>query len=130
MIMFNIYLTLKLNTIIFVHIIKYSIFVLLHQIFNIMELRIKEICKEKGILQKELADKIGVTDIASRASLKGNPTVGTLEKVAKALDVTITELFAAPNNELYGLVQYKGLTYKIDSREALENLLNTVKSNL
>ena len=63
-----------------------------------MELRIKEICKEKGILQKELADKIGVTDIALRASLKGNPTVGTLEKVAKALDVTITELFAAPNN--------------------------------
>ena len=57
MIMFNIYLTLKLNTIIFVLIIKYSIFVLLHQIFNIMELRIKEICKEKGILQKELADK-------------------------------------------------------------------------
>lgn len=130
MIMFNIYLTLKLNTIIFVLIIKYSIFVLLHQIFNIMELRIKEICKEKGILQKELADKIGVTDIALRASLKGNPTVGTLEKVAKALDVTITELFAAPNNELYGLVQYKGLTYKIDSREALEKLLNTVKSNL
>ncbi len=84
MIMFNIYLTLKLNTIIFVLIIKYSIFVLLHQIFNIMELRIKEICKEKGILQKELADKIGVTDIALRASLKGNPTVGTLEKVAKA----------------------------------------------
>ena len=130
MIMFNIYLTLKLNAITFVHIIKYSIFVLLHQIFNIMELRIKEICKEKGILQKELADKIGVTDIALRASLKGNPTVGTLEKVAKALDVTITELFAAPNNELYGLVQYKGLTYKIDSREALENLLNTVKSTL
>lgn len=130
MIMFNIYLTLKLNTITFVLIIKYSIFVLLHQIFNIMELRIKEICKEKGILQKELADKIGVTDIALRASLKGNPTVSTLEKVAKALDVTITELFAAPNNELYGLVQYKGLTYKIDSREALENLLNTVKSNL
>ena len=130
MIVFNIYLTLKLNTIIFVLIIKYSIFVLLHQIFNIMELRIKEICKEKGILQKELPDKIGVTDIALRASLKGNPTVGTLEKVAKALDVTITELFAAPNNELYGLVQYKGLTYKIDSREALENLLNTVKSNL
>lgn len=94
-----------------------------------MELRIKEICKEKGILQKELADKIGVTDIALRASLKGNPTVGTLEKVAKALDVTITELFAASNNELYGLVQYKGLTYKIDSREDLENLLKTIKSD-
>lgn len=58
-----------------------------------MELRIKELCKAKGILQKELAQKIGVTDIALRASLKGNPTIGTLEKVANALGVNITELF-------------------------------------
>ena len=33
-----------------------------------MELRIKELCKAKGLLQKELAEKIGVTDIALRYS--------------------------------------------------------------
>lgn len=60
MIMFNIYLTLKLNTIIFVLIIKYSIFVLLHQIFNIMELRIKEICKEKVSCKKNWQIKSGL----------------------------------------------------------------------
>lgn len=64
-----------------------------------MELRIKEICKEKGILQKELAEKIGVTDIALRASLKGNPTIGTLEKVANALNVPVTELFMQPKSD-------------------------------
>ncbi len=58
-----------------------------------MNLRIKEICKEKGILQKDLAASLGVTDIALRASLKGNPTIGTLERVATALGVEITELF-------------------------------------
>lgn len=63
-----------------------------------MELRIKDICKEKGILQKELAEKIGVTDISLRASLKGNPTIGTLEKVANALEVSITELFNQPKS--------------------------------
>ena len=50
-----------------------------------MELRIKELCKAKGLLQKELAEKIGVTDIALRASLKGNPTIGTLEKDRKSV---------------------------------------------
>ena len=68
-----------------------------------MELRIKELCKAKGLLQKELAEKIGVTDIALRASLKGNPTIGTLEKVANALDVHITELFDQPKNNTAGI---------------------------
>lgn len=59
-----------------------------------MELRIKEVLKEKGVLHKELAERLGVTDIALRASLKGNPTIGTLEKVADALGVPFAELFA------------------------------------
>ena len=68
-----------------------------------MELRIKELCKVKGILQKELAQKIGVTDIALRASLKGNPTIGTLEKVANALGVNITELFEKSQSNTAGI---------------------------
>ena len=58
-----------------------------------MELRLKEILKEKGVLHKELAERLGVTDIALRASLKGNPTIGTLERVADALGVSVAELF-------------------------------------
>ena len=64
-----------------------------------MELRIKEILKEKGILQKELAEKLGITDIALRASLKGNPTIGTLERVSTALNVPISELFEQPQSD-------------------------------
>ena len=64
-----------------------------------MELRIKEVCKEKGMLFKDLAEKIGITDIALRASLKGNPTIGTLEKVATALEVPITDLFEQPEKD-------------------------------
>ena len=61
-----------------------------------MELRIKELLNEKGVMHKELAERLGVTDIALRASLKGNPTIGTLEKVATVLGVEVPELFAAP----------------------------------
>ena len=61
-----------------------------------MQLRIKELLKEKGLLHKELAEKLGVSDIALRASLKGNPTIGTLEKVANALNVPVSELFDTP----------------------------------
>lgn len=66
-----------------------------------MDLRIKELLKEKGLMHKELAEKLGVTDISLRASLKGNPTIGTLEKIAVALGVTVPELFAPqPTNTI------------------------------
>lgn len=59
-----------------------------------MEYRIKELCKERGISMKDLSSKIGITDIGLRQSLRGNPTVGTLEKIAEALGVEVYELFA------------------------------------
>ncbi|MBV3636729.1 helix-turn-helix domain-containing protein [Bacteroides cellulosilyticus] len=68
-----------------------------------MELRVKDICKEKGILFKELAEKLNVSDIGLRASLKGNPTIGTLEKIAEALGVPFTELFERPKSDTASL---------------------------
>lgn len=90
-----------------------------------MELRIKDICKQKGLLQKELAEKVGVTYIALRASLKGNPTVGTLEKVANALNVEVWELFTESpgESEISGFIKAKGVIYEIKSRQDIENLL-------
>lgn len=58
-----------------------------------MNFRIKELCKEKGILFKELAQQLGITDVGLRQSLQGNPTIGTLEKIASALRVSVPELF-------------------------------------
>lgn len=60
---------------------------------HVMEFRIKEILKDKGMLYKELAERIGISDIALRASLSRNPTIGTLQRVATALGVPVTELF-------------------------------------
>ena len=94
-----------------------------------MELRIKDIFKQKGLLQKELAEKVGVTDIALRASLKGNPTVGTLEKVANALNVEVWELFTESpgESEISGFIKAKGTIYEIKSRQDIENLLKSIQ---
>ncbi len=56
-------------------------------------LRIKEILKEKGLTQKELAEKIGVSRISIVKTIAGNPTVDTLQKIASALNVPIVKLF-------------------------------------
>ena len=66
-----------------------------------MDFRIKELCKEKGLLFKELAQQLGITDVGLRQSLQGNPTIGTREKIAVALGVSVPELFAPqPTNTI------------------------------
>ena len=61
-----------------------------------MELRVKEICKEKGIQMQELAEKLGITRITLTRNISGNPTIETLEKIASGLGVPVSELFEAP----------------------------------
>lgn len=59
-----------------------------------MNLRVKEICKQKGLRIKDLAEKLDISDVALRKSLSKNPTIGTLEKIADALGVGVADLFA------------------------------------
>ena len=60
-----------------------------------MKTRLKEICRERGITQKELAQTLGVTEITITRFNKGNFSVGLLETIASALNVPISSLFEA-----------------------------------
>lgn len=59
--------------------------------------RIKTLCKERGMLFKELAKNVGITEVGLRKSLKGKPSLTTLEKVAFALNVETWELLITNN---------------------------------
>ena len=58
-----------------------------------MKLIVSEVCKSKGISLKELAGKLGITNVGLSQQINGNPTIETLDKIASALEVDITELF-------------------------------------
>lgn len=58
---------------------------------NIM-LRVQEICKKQGITMQDLAKKMGVTYQALYAAVAGNPTIGKLGEIAKALGVGVIDL--------------------------------------
>ncbi len=91
-----------------------------------MNFRIKELCKKKGILFKDLAAAVGVHDVTLRASLQGNPTIGTLEKVAAALGVDIVELFAA-KDDFVAFVRRHGHTHTFDTEKDLIAYTETLK---
>ncbi len=63
--------------------------------------RIKELLKEKGILQKTLAEKLGISPEGLSQTLKGAyPQLQTLERIASALDVRVADLFDRPSAEI------------------------------
>jgi transcriptional regulator with XRE-family HTH domain len=67
-----------------------------------MEYRIKELLKEKGITLLELSEQIGVKSphLSVALSEKGNPTIGTLERISAALNVPVTDLFEQPATDI------------------------------
>ncbi len=94
-----------------------------------MDLRIKEIIKEKRITIQDLADVIGINRVTLSNSINGNPTVETLQKIATALNVEIWELFTSSTNtnELTALIDYKGVLYRFDNIESLKEFVKDLE---
>lgn len=58
-----------------------------------MKDKVKQLCKAKGITLKDLANKIGIARESLTRALDGNPTLSTIQGIADALEVNVTELF-------------------------------------
>ncbi|WP_462347917.1 helix-turn-helix domain-containing protein [Butyricimonas faecihominis] len=92
-----------------------------------MDLRIKEICKEKNLTISMLAERMQIKQESLSRAINGNPTMETLQKIATALNVQVWELFTATTTgEINGFVEYRGTIYKIQSREDLQQLNDLV----
>jgi len=58
------------------------------------KLRIKELCKERGITQAQLANKLGIQAVSfSQAVSRNKFNIDRLAEIAEALNVEIPELF-------------------------------------
>jgi transcriptional regulator with XRE-family HTH domain len=96
-----------------------------------MEYRIKELCKSAGLSIGALAEEVDmVRESLSRIINGGNTSTETLEKIAKALDVNIIELFKTESKPLCGFIEFEGITYKIDSLDSLKRLFSLVEGEM
>ena len=64
-----------------------------------MSLRIKEVIKEKGLSVQLVAEKMGINRVGLSNHINGNPSVEILQRIATALEVDITELFAPARSD-------------------------------
>ena len=82
---------------------------------------IDRLCDERKWNRRTLAKKIGILEASLSRSLNGNPTLETLEKIAKALDVSIKSLFNDPA-DVEGFILLNGEPYHFNSQEELNAL--------
>lgn len=68
---------------------------------DILAKRLVELRKKAGLSQRQLAFEAGLTDaqIANIEKAKGNPTISILAKIARVLEVSLSELLRAPEEE-------------------------------
>ena len=81
-----------------------------------MDSRIKDLLKEKGVTLSALAEQIGMTQTSLSRALgeNGNPTFDTLNKIANALNVGISDLFQSRGTSLTCPHCGKPITLKIE----------------
>src|SRR5665647_329997 len=90
---------------------------------------IKKRSKEKGLTIAEVAARMGIKGPTLSQIINGNPTVEMISRIAAALEVDVRVFFEGTGNGLYGLIQYKRHTYKIDSLESLKRLVSIIEED-
>lgn len=89
---------------------------------DILVSNVDRLCHERGWKRKNLAKKMGVKAESLSRSLNGLPRIDTIEKIAKALDVSIKSLFDDPDS-IEGFVSVRGRPYRINSYEEFEKIV-------
>ena len=93
-----------------------------------MELRIKELAKQRGMTIGDIAKEIGISRVNLSNSINGNPTLGRLKEVATILQVEVAELFKKTDTkQVYGYLEYDGEITKIESLDGLKAFLRRVE---
>lgn len=98
-------------------------------------IRIKDICKEKGITLEDLAKKLGIRRTSLSQALSRNSfSTDKLGEIADALDVPIWQLFASKNDiagegDFVAFVKDGCKTYQSNSLSELEKMVQEIKES-
>lgn len=86
-----------------------------------MNLRIKEICSEKGISLQTLANQMGITYQSLHATINGNPTLSRLQELADNLGVGVSELLS--DGGFVAMLRDNGQVLYFDDKDKLREYL-------
>ena len=88
--------------------------------------KVKELCREKGMTIKQLAEKMDIAPESLSRAINGNPQLSTIRKIAEALGVSVTDLFDRDEDELLAIVVYAGKTKTATTKAELKKIVDAL----
>lgn len=88
--------------------------------------KVKELCRDKGITVKELAEKMDIAPESLSRAINGNPQLSTIRKIAEALDVSVTDLFDRNEDELLAIIVCAGKTQTATTKAELKKIVDAL----
>ena len=102
-----------------------------------INLNLKELLRERGVMAKELADYLEITQVGMSNIINNKtiPSVGTLLKIAKFFNVKLSTLLGEEplrvvdtSKEFAAFVRYKGIHYTADSLDEFFKQVDEIKA--
>lgn len=88
--------------------------------------RVKELCREKGITIKQLAEKMNIVPESLSRAINGNPHLSTIRKIAEALGVSVADLFDRNEDELLAIIVCAGKTQTAKTKAELKKIVDAL----
>ena len=88
--------------------------------------KVKELCRDKGITIKELAEKMDIAPESLSRAINGNPQLSTIRKIAEALGVSVTDIFDRNEDELLAIVVCAGVTHTATTKAELKKIADAL----
>lgn len=90
--------------------------------------RVKELCRQRGIQLKDLAQKMGIAPESLSRAINGNPQLSTITSIADNLGVSISELFVVKEQiPLNAIIVCRDKTYTAQTLSELKLLVNEIE---
>ncbi len=83
-----------------------------------VEENLREICRRKGLRLADIAERVGAGQSNLISSVKGNPKLSTLQDIANALNISVSELLTLRPETAQGLVYIDGVAYQLTKPSA------------
>lgn len=83
-----------------------------------IEENLKAFCRAKGLTLTDVANRIGTSPSNLVNRVKGNPTISTIEDIANALQVSVSELLSMRPEKTTGVAIIDGQVYQVSKPAA------------
>lgn len=91
--------------------------------------KVKELCRQRGIQLKDLAQKMGIAPESLSRAINGNPQLSTIKSIAENLEIPISELFTIKEQiPLNAIIVCKNKTYTAQSLSELKLYVNEIEN--